>query len=394
MKIPGLFKTFIFLCLIFCSCARELSLETNNNKASGYLTSVNVHGDYTLGTNLTDSNYLTVSAMFNSPGNYNIGTDTVYGYWFAASGYISHTGISDFHIPSFGTFLKDANADFIIHFDTSILPFSITPLSAAYVFDAPSGNCPTMEVFGTYKQGVSLATSDSVRIPIIVTRTGKYTIQTSTVNNIQFHDSGSFVHLGKDTLTLYGSGTPATIGTYNIPISVSSTACDISIPVVPKIDMTMYWYFTAEGVVHNGYIPDSLVIGGTANDIEMIGISGKVLPDSTNSEYVYPFTLGFGRIKSDIIPGTYIPSALPYSDFFALFSQSHATTSTTYTATVYLPGFSIQLLEIDKSSGFVRGTFSGPVHKTADANPFFPQEDNSPVVNITEGYFQGYLKKK
>ena len=387
--------TLLLLCLTLVSCSREMSREERSYEvASGRLLSVNVKGDYVAGNALTDSNYLAVTTTVFPPGNYTLWTDTLDGYWFRVSGYISSSGTSNFHVPGYGAIKRDTSASFILHFDTSQLGFSVILSSAIYGFDAPVGSCPVMQVFGPYKQNIALTTADYVRIPIVVTSPGKYNIRTTAVDYMSFSDSGTLSHTGRDTLTLHGVGMPSNTGAYPVPVTVGGNTCNFNIIVNPQIDTTMYWQFTVEGVVHRGYIPDSLFIDGTPKTITSINIQGKVLPDSTNSQYVMPFELEFGRIQHDITTGTYTPSALPYNDFFAVFDQSHATTATTYTATSYLPGFSVQLLEIDTSSGLVRGTFSGPVHKTADANPFFPQENNTPIVYITDGFFQGYLKKQ
>nr|WP_052408569.1 fibrinogen-like YCDxxxxGGGW domain-containing protein [Nonlabens ulvanivorans] len=68
--------------------------------------------------------------------------------------------------------------------------------------------CSSTSVNGTYVAGNPLNASNTITIDVIVNVIESYTINTNTVNGYSFTSSGVFTHIGVNTITLTGSGTP------------------------------------------------------------------------------------------------------------------------------------------------------------------------------------------
>ncbi|ANF49801.1 hypothetical protein A0O34_04260 [Chryseobacterium glaciei] len=87
-------------------------------------------------------------------------------------------------------------------------------------------NCTTGALSGTYQQGVSMTSANTVVITVNVTTIGAWTANSNTVNGVQFTGSGDFTSPGSQNITLRANGVPVSNGTFPFSFTVgSSTAC-------------------------------------------------------------------------------------------------------------------------------------------------------------------------
>jgi hypothetical protein len=101
--------------------------------------------------------------------------------------------------------------------------------SAAGTLGVASGVCTRVTIGGTYKQGVSLTSANTITVQVTVTTPGPYTVSTNTVNEISFSNSGTFTTTGLQNLTLMGTGTPTNSGSQNFAVTFGNSTCNFSI---------------------------------------------------------------------------------------------------------------------------------------------------------------------
>ena len=92
--------TAAFLFLIINGCQRQLHFDelpaegTLQKDASGNCKPVIIGGTFRKNKELADTNFITVEVTVTREGTYSIHTDTINGYWFAASGNFGNTGVT------------------------------------------------------------------------------------------------------------------------------------------------------------------------------------------------------------------------------------------------------------------------------------------------------------
>lgn len=94
-----------------------------------------------------------------------------------------------------------------------------------------SGDCLPKTVNGNYVAGKALNDSNSIVLTVNVTKAGRYTVSTDTVNGYYFKSSGNFTTVGANTVQLKGFGTPITTGNDNFVVVYDTSACSINITV-------------------------------------------------------------------------------------------------------------------------------------------------------------------
>src|SRR5215467_2434588 len=104
-----------FLAITFCSCKKEYSYE-GGPASSGYCTNIVGAGNYQVGRDLTDSNFLSVELYVSSAGSYQVSSDTVNGFFFAASGNVADSGITQLHLAAHGKPLSTGNSLFTVRY--------------------------------------------------------------------------------------------------------------------------------------------------------------------------------------------------------------------------------------------------------------------------------------
>lgn len=119
------------LFVVISSCSKEESFEMGT-PAKGSLQSLGgecmpkiVHGTYSTGQALTDSNYVTVTIEVTGTGNYNIKSDTLNGFSFSGTGSFTGTGITTINLKASGTPAAAGINNFTIVFDSSACTFPV-----------------------------------------------------------------------------------------------------------------------------------------------------------------------------------------------------------------------------------------------------------------------------
>ncbi len=95
-------------------------------------------------------------------------------------------------------------------------------------------DCLPSEVVGYYQMDSALngpISGNYIEVQVNVTYPGEYTIKTDTVNGYYFVGTGTFGHIGVDSVRLYGYGTPLTQGINTFIVSYNNTSCFIDVEV-------------------------------------------------------------------------------------------------------------------------------------------------------------------
>jgi hypothetical protein len=122
---------------VFFSCKKEKSFEAGSpalgslQDSLGNCLDKTVSGNYVVGKTLTDSNYIDVNVLVQAKGVYSIYTDTVNGYYFKASGSFATTGQNTIRLKGIGKPVSSGTDDFIILFDSTLCPVSVTVTDTA-----------------------------------------------------------------------------------------------------------------------------------------------------------------------------------------------------------------------------------------------------------------------
>jgi len=127
------FSGFVILLLSFYSCKKEYSYE-GGPLSFGYLVRdlsnncnlITPAGNFIVGRNLTDSNFLQALVHVNRKGPYNIKSDKINGYSFAASGSFSDTGLALVKLFATGKPLNLGTNLFTLQYDSSDCQVQIT----------------------------------------------------------------------------------------------------------------------------------------------------------------------------------------------------------------------------------------------------------------------------
>ena len=342
--------------------------------STGNCQKILVNGNYLKDTILNNKNFIKVQANIIATGKYIIYSDTVNGIWFRDSGFVSSKGLQSFTLKGFGTPLSPIESNFVAHFDSSLCNFTVFPDSAIFTFAAPNGSCPNFIVAGKYMTAAMLDSSNNVIVPIIVTKPGVFSIQTTNTNGMIFSSKGFFSKSGYYNLSLIGSGAPIMADTTIIPISVSKTNCSFQINV--KLDSSMHWQFTVDGIVHAGYMYDSartyiehgINPNNTINGRQVFGYEYNVRVNNSLMVFIK-------RLNRVVTNGVY-SSGIFNSDTDFVGSIYYWNGPINYAS---LPTFTIKVA-IDPISKVVQGTFSGPVSNA-----------QGQAVNLTNGEFKTYL---
>ncbi|HYC40606.1 MAG TPA: hypothetical protein VEB63_08965 [Chitinophagaceae bacterium] len=231
--------------LIFLTgCQKELSFETGGTPSEGSLAAdVNgdclpktVNGTYIASTALTATNTITVQVNVTTAGSYTIGTDTVNGIHFRATGTFTATGANTVTLRGAGTPFTDGTFNFVVSYDSTFCDVQVTVLPAGSTpgqgtLGGAGGACTPVTVNGTYTAGTALTASNTVTIQVNVTTPGTFNISTNTVDGFSFSFTGNLSATGAQNVNLLGTGTPGTAGTKNFTVTLGGNTCTFSVTV-------------------------------------------------------------------------------------------------------------------------------------------------------------------
>ncbi|QBQ42053.1 hypothetical protein E2P86_13205 [Sphingobacterium psychroaquaticum] len=95
--------------------------------------------------------------------------------------------------------------------------------------------CNSIQAIGAYAPNVDMKPSNQIKLDVIVSYPGAWTISTQTENGVTFSGSGTFATTGQQTVYLNATGKGTTDGTftYNITTnSATSSSCSVEIPFI------------------------------------------------------------------------------------------------------------------------------------------------------------------
>jgi hypothetical protein len=206
----------------------------------GLCSSPQISGNYTAGTTLTIGNTVLLRVNVNSPGEYQIHTDTVDGISFASSGIFTGAGLQTVTLQGSGNPVDPQIVPFTPVGNGSGCDFQLTVGSAGplatYVIESGLNLC-VGNFSGTFKAGQPLTTFDTYRLSVFVTVPGQFTISTATIDGISFYYTGVFASVGRQDVTIIGRGTPVDAGIFVFtpqivgPHPIGGQACDFSLTI-------------------------------------------------------------------------------------------------------------------------------------------------------------------
>ena len=326
----------------------------------GDCSNISINGFYKAGIAFTSNNYITVKANINSPGSYNIYTDTINGYYFSASGNIAGVGIQAIKLMAYGKPIDASAARFTLHFDTEFCYFTILQDSAIFTL---AGNCGASIVNGNYKTGVPLNAGDTVNVTVNVVNTGPYNIETPVENGISFGAKGVFNKIGPEVITLGGSGKPLAEGNTSIALNIGAAGCSFIIPVSNTTNnYSLFWKFTVDSTIHwqgildSGRLSVAINTNYPSNVIYAMQVYG-----AGDGPFLAPITfqLNIARINHDASAGPYSPGLSGSKDFIGY--VGHFDTTGNLSSSNSLPAFNLTVTTYNNVTRLVEGTFSGPV---------------------------------
>ncbi len=245
MKLLSAIALLLLSAIFFVSCQKELNWDLSA-QSQGTLKAdsttneclpIVVQGTYIVDSALGSTNYIDVQVDVTTVGIYQIQSDTINGVSFYGAGTFGNTGINTVRLMGSGTPTASGLTTFIISYinnnstctvDVEVLPASTNP-NAVFIFGGAGTTCTGFTLAGSYMQSLPLTSGNTVSLNVSVTSGGVYTLATPVVNGVSFTASGS-ISTSNTGITLIGSGTPTTTGTFNYLVSGGGgSSCTFSV---------------------------------------------------------------------------------------------------------------------------------------------------------------------
>ena len=129
--------------ILSMGCQKELSFEGSNTPAEGSLQDdasgdclpKTVNGTYVTGIALVPAtNTISVDLNITKTGTYVVGTDTVNGFFFRATGTFTTLGTTTVTLRGFGTPFASGINNFVVSFDSTFCDIQVTVDARVMVF--------------------------------------------------------------------------------------------------------------------------------------------------------------------------------------------------------------------------------------------------------------------
>jgi hypothetical protein len=153
---------------------------------------------------------------------------------------VGTTGLQTIKLKGTGKAILATQAEFTVQFGNSFCLFTVNVVQgtsggggtpAVYSLLGSPTDCISAAVAGTYQTGTALNTTNTVTLQVNVTTIGSYIITAGPAGGMNFTKTGAFTSTGAQTVTLAGSGTPATVGQNVIPVTAGSSTCSFKVNV-------------------------------------------------------------------------------------------------------------------------------------------------------------------
>jgi hypothetical protein len=246
MKFLKFLSVILLTGIIFSACQKEYDIidgtatGTLKENASGDCMPVVINGIYTTNVTLGAANFADIQVNIDNIGTYDIGTDTVNGYYFHAAASVAITGLNTIRLQAFGKPIIQGTDIFKVKFSGTACELNVSvgtgggPGGTAAVFTlraATTGAACTGAVqSGAYNQGLATSPSNTVTVFADVTTAGTYTATTTLVNGVSFSGSGTLaVGTNQPIILTANGGIPAAAGTFNYPVTAGTSTCNFDV---------------------------------------------------------------------------------------------------------------------------------------------------------------------
>lgn len=233
---------FAVTCILFLvTCVKEYSYEGGKGTASYIFsgapdacTGSVVSGSYYKGTPLTSANTVTATVYVSSAGSFNVSTNSVHGIAFAATGNFTDTGFQSIILTGSG--IPDTTGTLTIAVPGAqgcffTIDVTIEP-PAGFILSGEPDDCESPLIGGDYIVGTQMRSTDTMRINVLVTSPGDYSVSTDTVDGISFAAAGRFTAAGNQTITLLATGTPNEAGIQYFRLTAGASQCSFTVDVL------------------------------------------------------------------------------------------------------------------------------------------------------------------
>lgn len=148
---------------------------------------------------------------------------------------------------------------------------------ATGILGGSPGACTPVILSGSFIKGVTLTSSNTLKLQVDVHSKGSYLISTNTVNGIHFSSSGNFSNSGVQDVIITGAGVPVNTGVFDFIVSWGSSSCNFSVSFTVQ---NLADYFPTTLHSNWGYSADN----GTALD-SLFNMVTSYAPGFTGNTY-------------------------------------------------------------------------------------------------------------
>jgi len=240
-----------------------------------------------------------------------------------------------------------------------------------------TGQCATATINGEFLTNVETDASNTIQLTAIITKPGRYTITTDTVNGLFFNSSGLFYNAGTYNVTLQGHGTAINIGNTSFTVKFNQSQCRFTLPVLTDLNTWSFWDGSRKyhGVVGGG--PGAIINVYNLTRTQDLYVEGYT--DLTKA-HVFFLVFDTETTGSFMQPGTHYLSDFPGKGF--LFSEDFTPKYRIRKDT--LNNFPLHIISFDQATGIMEATFEGSVVNIA-TNPIN-------YLNIAKGRFKAQFR--
>lgn len=311
----------------FNSCQKELSAETTiaigslAKNAIGNCAPITTNGTYKKDTILNVANFVDVQLNITQIGTYNVGTDTINGYYFRAIGVTSLLGINTIRLVGFGKPIAVSVDVFTVKFGGTSCNFDVNVIqgtstggttSAIFTFANSGAACAGATQTNNFFVGVQTnPLVNKITLLVNVTQAGSYTLTTLPSNGLTFSGTGSLSVGNNQPLILGASGTFTGVAgsiPYTFSSSTPTSTCGFDLLVQSASGLATYSINCATAVTQTG----AFVAGSVLNSSSKVTLS--VTPTTTGA---YLITTNTANGVSFISSGNFTTTSTQNIDLFA-----------------------------------------------------------------------------
>ena len=93
-------------------------------------------------------------------------------------------------------------------------------------------SCSPTLANGIFRQGQVLSTAQNFQLPLHISKTGKWSISTDTVNGFSFTAHGEFTDTGRQVISLNASGIPSAPGNYSFSVAIGAIKHTVGVSIL------------------------------------------------------------------------------------------------------------------------------------------------------------------